>query len=281
LTKIRELLKDIKDLAAFNKTLILSLFFDIKEFIICSIRYVFKSIKANLIEIFKKPESNAERKPKKFFLTLILIVYVFFVHLLIIESIYKGFITAYITNNIYELLYLSQNSILLSSWYTRRGILFLTKFVFGLHINVFLYDYNLINEITNNVEYRIFFIFLIIAFLTLFFLKMNCFFSFFLKLKSKYPSISNDNTSYSYYYVFFKYTSYFFVNLKFLLNYVMLKVYGFLIFIRNYGLLLELMELSKGFKKIIALKNLYWRPVFKKWSYFGLYKSYKSKWLNK
>jgi len=115
LTKIRELLKDIKDLAAFNKTLILSLFFDIKEFIICSIRYVFKSIKANLIEIFKKPESNAERKPKKFFLTLILIVYVFFVHLLIIESIYKGFITAYITNNIYELLYLSQNSILLSS----------------------------------------------------------------------------------------------------------------------------------------------------------------------
>jgi hypothetical protein len=113
LTKIKEFFKDLKSVIVYDVQLISSLFFDLREFIIRFSRYVFKTFNANIIEIFKKPENKNERKPKKFFFLIFLTIYVILLHLLVLDLIYKGLATLYVIDSIFEMLYLSQKSVLL------------------------------------------------------------------------------------------------------------------------------------------------------------------------
>lgn len=92
----------------------------------------------------------------------------------------------------------------------------------------------------------------------------------FLNLKIKY----NFNKD-----ILIKFYNLFFKNPSFFLNYIIntfKKIYLFFIHFKYFK---EKKMISNFFKKLNNLFFIFWRPLFKKFSYFGFYRSNRSKWI--
>lgn len=67
-------------------------------------------------------------------------------------------------------------------------------------------------------------------------------------------------------------------NFYLFINYVLIKLKKFFVFIIGIFFHKVIIFIKFYFRKMVY-NNVLWRPIFKKWSYFGFYASHRSKWL--
>ena len=79
--------------------------------------------------------------------------------------------------------------------------------------------------------------------------------------------------------LFIKYLNFFVKNLFFFLNYIRIKITKVLFFIFSHKLV-KLLTFLKSINVFFLQKFLIWRPLFKRLSYFGNYKSSRSRFIN-
>lgn len=79
--------------------------------------------------------------------------------------------------------------------------------------------------------------------------------------------------------LFIKYLVFFLKNLSFFFNFIKTKITKILFFIFS-GKLRKLFAFLKSWSTFFLQKFLIWRPLFKRFSYFGNYKSSRSKFIN-
>jgi hypothetical protein len=70
---------------------------------------------------------------------------------------------------------------------------------------------------------------------------------------------------------------------KFSLGYtwVLIQIKKIYIFMRHFSFAPVINLVKLLFAKFSSTFFLLWKPVFKKWSYYGIFRSYRSKWLKK
>lgn len=81
--------------------------------------------------------------------------------------------------------------------------------------------------------------------------------------------------------IFYKFFSFLFRPLGFIITYFICEFKKFFSFFKNikYKKILNLLYVF--LKSVLKLPGLVWRPIFKKWSYFGYFRINKSKWISK
>ena len=91
------------------------------------------------------------------------------------------------------------------------------------------------------------------------------------------------NTTFSFTKKFYVFTKYFFLfrnYIKLLVNYIIILSKKFFIHIFGfvYNNTFKFLKIYSSF--IAPFTVILWKPIFKKWSYFGVFRTYRSKWLN-
>jgi len=97
------------------------------------------------------------------------------------------------------------------------------------------------------------------------------------------PLAYNFKTSFSIFkkiYVLSKYFYLFRNYIKLMLNYLIVFLKKFYLHLFGFVTKFNVTFIKHYWSHLNIFKTILWRPIFKKWSYFGLFRSYRSKWLN-
>lgn len=80
------------------------------------------------------------------------------------------------------------------------------------------------------------------------------------------------------FFLYIKYLFFFKDRTRLLLNYILVHIKKYFIHFLKFYLFNSFNYLYLYLKSILPQLPLLWRPIFKKWSYFGLFRTYRSKW---